>query len=68
MELRVTNASSHDIVFEDCLHTYFSVGDISQVAITGLKGLQYIDKVENFARKQESGEACGLNGKWTAFS
>jgi D-hexose-6-phosphate mutarotase len=63
MELRVTNASSQDIAFEGCLHAYFSVGDISQVAINGLKGLQYIDKVENFARKQENGEALRINSE-----
>ena len=63
MELRVTNNSSHDFTFEGCLHSYFSVGDISQVSITGLKELQFIDKVENFARKQENGEALRINSE-----
>ncbi len=57
LELRVENTSTQDFVFEDCLHTYFAVGDISQVAITGLKGISYWDKTENFANKLETGDA-----------
>jgi D-hexose-6-phosphate mutarotase len=53
-ELIVANAS-HDqaLTFENCLHTYFHVGDINAVSVTGLKGVDYLDKVEAFARKTE---------------
>ena len=56
-QLKVTNLSdSQDLRFEDCLHTYFHVGDIGAVSITGLKGSDYLDKTENFLRKTERDE------------
>jgi glucose-6-phosphate 1-epimerase len=60
MELLVANTSARDFVFEGCLHTYFSVGDITQVSVTGLKGIHYLDKVENFARKLESADTIRI--------
>jgi D-hexose-6-phosphate mutarotase len=57
LELIVANESQdQEFTFEDCLHTYFQVGDISAVSVTGLKGLDYLDKVEAFARKTERAE------------
>jgi D-hexose-6-phosphate mutarotase len=56
-ELTVANLSPHqDFTFENCLHTYFVVGDIGAVSITGLKGVDYLDQTENFARKTERAE------------
>jgi glucose-6-phosphate 1-epimerase len=63
MELSVANATTQDFIFEDCLHSYFSVGDITQVAITGLKGLSYLDKVDHFARKLETGDAIKIGSE-----
>jgi len=63
LDLAVRNDTAQDFVFEDCLHTYFSVGDISQVEIIGLKGVQYLDKVEQFARKLESDEAIKISSE-----
>jgi D-hexose-6-phosphate mutarotase len=37
MELAVANLSSENFGFENCLHTYFQVGDINQVSISGLE-------------------------------
>lgn len=56
-ELIVTNQSAdQNFTFENCLHTYFNVGDISSVSVAGLKGAIYLDQMENFARKTEQGE------------
>lgn len=56
-ELTVANlAAQEDFTFENCLHTYFTVGDINATSVTGLKGVEYQDKTENFARKTERGE------------
>ena len=63
MELRVTNSSAEAQTFEGCLHAYFAVGDISQVTILGLKGLQYLDKVDHFTQKLESGEAVRITSE-----
>ena len=64
MELTVTNDSCDGpITIENCLHTYFTVGDIGQVSLTGLKGHTYIDKVDNFTRKQETGDALRISSE-----
>ena len=63
MELRVTNTSSQNFSFEGCLHAYFAIGDISQVSLTGLKGHAYIDKVDNFTRKTETGDALCISSE-----
>lgn len=43
MELIVTNSGTSDFRFESCLHTYFQIGDIHQIAVSGLKGARYLD-------------------------
>ncbi len=43
MELIVTNTGSSDFSFESCLHTYFQMGDIHQISVTGLNGTRYLD-------------------------
>lgn len=44
MELTATNESCGSAVeIENCLHTYFNVGDIAAVSITGLHGATYLD-------------------------
>jgi len=63
MELAVANLSPDNFTFENCLHTYFEVGDISSVSVTGLKGLKYLDKVENFAEKKEAGDAIKVSSE-----
>lgn len=63
LELLVTNKSQEAFTFENCLHTYFEVGDISSVSVTGLKGLKYLDKVENFAEKKEAGDAMKVSSE-----
>jgi D-hexose-6-phosphate mutarotase len=60
MELHVTNPVAEPMIFEECLHAYFSVGDISDIAITGLKGAHYLDKPDNNARKLETGDAIKI--------
>lgn len=54
LDLIVTNcARDQQFTFENCLHTYFTVGDIAQTVVVGLKGASYLDKVENYAPKTE---------------
>ena len=43
MELAVANLSSEDFVFENCLHTYLTVGDINQVTVAGLQEAAFDD-------------------------
>lgn len=55
-DLIIANKSQHNLSFEDCLHTYFQVGDINQISVTGLKGVEYLDQMEHFARKRETND------------
>jgi glucose-6-phosphate 1-epimerase len=60
--LTVANKSqTQDFTFENCLHTYFHVGDIGAISITGLKGVDYLDKTDNFARKTEYSEHAKIS-------
>lgn len=64
LELVITNLSKDkEFAFEECLHTYFAVGDIGEVSVVGLKGTAYEDKVENFARKNETADAIVVSAE-----
>jgi len=61
LQLEVKNKANDELlVFENCLHTYFEVSDISSISISGLKGATYLDKVANFAQKTETAEAIRI--------
>jgi glucose-6-phosphate 1-epimerase len=56
LELITTNKSpDKNFEFENCLHTYFAVGDITQVSLAGLQGAPFLDCAAgaNGARKVE---------------
>jgi glucose-6-phosphate 1-epimerase len=64
LELTIANLSKErELVLEDCLHTYFEVGDIGAVTIAGLKGTEYLDKVEGFAKKTESADVIRIGSE-----
>jgi D-hexose-6-phosphate mutarotase len=64
MELTVANLSrTENLSFENCLHTYFAIGDIAEVGIPGLTGTTYIDKVDNFTTKLESAAAVQISSE-----
>lgn len=49
------NTGNDAVTISQALHTYFYVGDIGKVKVLGLEGLQYLDKVADFAEKTQSG-------------
>lgn len=64
LELIVTNKSADtNLEFEECLHTYFAVENIATTSVVGLKGLSYLDKVQNFAKKTEKNEAIRIDAE-----
>lgn len=46
LSLKFTVASDAEtpLVYEEALHTYFAIGDIRQTSVSGLEGVEYIDK------------------------
>ncbi|MEO5804838.1 MAG: D-hexose-6-phosphate mutarotase [Verrucomicrobiota bacterium] len=63
LELKITNQSNENLSFENCLHTYFAVGEIGAVSVVGLKGTEYLDKVGTVARKKETDEQIKFSGE-----
>ena len=54
MELTTENTGATDFVIGEALHTYFQIGDIGSIRVTGLEGSEYWDKVGGSnLRKQE---------------
>ncbi len=50
LELITRNDEAEPISIGEALHTYFAVGDVRQVAVSGLNACEYLDKVNDFAR------------------
>ncbi len=61
LQLIITNRSTDEVLtFENCLHTYFEVGDCTAISIGGLKGVSYLDRVDHFANKLETGQVIRI--------
>jgi glucose-6-phosphate 1-epimerase len=56
------NTGDKSVTISQALHTYFHVDDISKVRVLGLDGTEYLDKVDDSARKTQSG-AVKIDGE-----
>jgi len=55
LQLAVTNgAKDQEFEFESCLHTYFAVGDVHQIWISGLESTPYLDHLQHEAPRPEA--------------
>jgi D-hexose-6-phosphate mutarotase len=65
MELIAANESAEVVEIENCLHTYFHVGDIGRVSISGLQGAPFDDFAAgaNGARRVENDPALRIAGE-----
>ena len=63
LELEVAHDGAGPFQYEEALHSYFAVGDIAQVAITGLAGTEYFDKADGGRRKRQQGEPLRFAGE-----
>jgi len=48
VDLVTHNYHTEGVNISQALHTFFNVGDIAQVAVTGLSGRTYLDKVQGY--------------------
>jgi D-hexose-6-phosphate mutarotase len=55
MEMTTKNTGSTDFVIGEALHTYFQIGDIASVRVSGLENCEYWDKVGGSALRKQSG-------------
>jgi D-hexose-6-phosphate mutarotase len=61
LQLIITNRSKDaEFTFENCLHTYFEVADVTAISIHGLKGASYLDKVASFLEKTETSDTLRI--------
>jgi glucose-6-phosphate 1-epimerase len=51
MQLTVANDAEAPLVFEEALHTYFSVSDVREVSVSGLEPTGFVDKTDNMTEK-----------------
>ena len=56
VSLITINTEENDLILTQALHTYFRVGDIGRVAVEGLDGCTYIDKMDDAKEKQQQGD------------
>jgi glucose-6-phosphate 1-epimerase len=61
LRLVVTNDSpDQTFAFENALHTYFEVGDVTAITVAGLQGATYLDQVAGFRETQETEEVIRI--------
>jgi glucose-6-phosphate 1-epimerase len=63
LEFAVRNRDAQPFGFEEALHSYFGVADVTRTAVLGLQGASYIDKVQSMARFTESAPELRLTGE-----
>jgi glucose-6-phosphate 1-epimerase len=56
MTLETENTSSSPFTFEDALHTYLTVADVTEINVRGLSGVEFIDKTAGGQRFREGSE------------
>ena len=54
LEFSVKNCGMQPFSFEEALHSYFAVADVTQTTVLGLQGAKYADKVRDMAVFTES--------------
>jgi glucose-6-phosphate 1-epimerase len=63
LALEVHNPGAAPFTFEEALHTYFAVGDIRQVTVTGLERTTYLDKPAGFGRVEQGDDPIRFTGE-----
>jgi D-hexose-6-phosphate mutarotase len=62
MEMTTENTGAEAFVIGEALHTYFQIGDIGAVRVTGLDGCDYWDKVGGSTLRKQDG-AIAFSGE-----
>ena len=67
LSLTTNNASNQSLVITEALHTYFKVSDIRDIEILGLNEHEYIDLIDQNARKTQTGAVRFTNETGRVF-
>jgi glucose-6-phosphate 1-epimerase len=63
LRLAVQNRGRQPIVFEEVLHTYFAISEVSDIAISVLPGATYIDKTDAARRKVQTTDPVNITAE-----
>jgi glucose-6-phosphate 1-epimerase len=63
MQLTVANQGKGQLHFEEALHSYFLVGDAQQISIIGLGDTDYLDKTDDFKKKNQKESPLIMTGE-----
>jgi glucose-6-phosphate 1-epimerase len=63
LELEVSNTGTQPFAFEEALHSYFAVADVTRAAVLGLQGSTYADKVRDMATFTETEAQLRFTGE-----
>jgi len=63
LRLAVQNRATHPIVFEEALHSYFVISDVTKIAISGLAGATFIDKTDAARRKLQTADLVTITAE-----
>lgn len=63
VELTTRNTGSRPMTITEALHTYLAVGDARRATVTGLGGVEYLDKMDGGARKRQSDESIDFTAE-----
>ena len=62
LQLTVANDAKTPLVFEEALHTYYSVVDVHETTVTGLEPTPFIDKTEHMLEKPAANAPLTFTG------
>jgi glucose-6-phosphate 1-epimerase len=68
LELTMANAGDSTLKFEEALHTYFNVGDVERVRVSGLQGVNFLDNRDGNREKRQEGELALVSQTDNAYS
>jgi glucose-6-phosphate 1-epimerase len=63
MELEVENSGAEPFTFEEALHTYLAISDVRHVSVSGLAGTEFLDKMDDLARKPQDSAPIRITGE-----
>jgi glucose-6-phosphate 1-epimerase len=55
LKLSTTNRARQPFFMGEAFHTYFQIGDVEKISITGLEGTEYADKLFDYWREKQEG-------------
>jgi glucose-6-phosphate 1-epimerase len=63
LRLTVANTGAEPLHIEEALHSYFAVGDVRNIELTGLESARYLDKTDRLQEKTTPAGPLALTGE-----